>query len=190
MVLLLTLACSEYGFVPDQDVLTPGEDAGFEPDPYEPTAGCETFDSGWTWAASDALWESDDPADADGVAFYDVDYADALGSISLPDAHQVPPGADRAYRAVVPIEAVPGVLVDIQSDDGLWLWVNGEEVGHWGGDWQTEGCVNDEANCLEYVTVDPIDITPYLVDGDNIIAARVSNAIEGSWFDLVPTCVD
>lgn len=189
MVLLLSLACSEYGFVPDPTAVTPLDDTGYEPEPFQ-GADCSAFDADWTWTASDAIWGPEDPADDDGVAFYEPDYSGSFASLTLPDAHQVPAGADRAYRTVVPLEDVPQLLVDIQSDDGLWLWVNGVEVGHWGGDWQAEGCVNDEANCLEYVTVDPIDITDFVAPGDNLIAARVSNAIEGSWFDLVPECVD
>ena len=185
-MLLFFVACSEYGFHPSTDVPEPvGSDpwvdtgAYDEPEPEpEPEATCELFPVDWAWEGSELLWSLDE-------------VGGTYTGIELPDAHQVPAGADRAYRSTFSLEEVPPfVEVDLQSDDGIWLWVNGVEVGHWGGDFQQEGCVNDQANCLEYVVIEPVDITPHLVEGDNLVEARVSNAIEGSWFDLVPACVD
>ena len=37
---------------------------------------------------------------------------------------------------------------------------------------------------------DPIDITDVLEPGANVIAARVSNAIAGSWFEVEAHCVE
>lgn len=78
--------------------------------------------------------------------------------------------------------------MDLQSDDGLWLWVNGVAVGHWGGAWQEEGCVNDEARCSVTNTVAPVEVTDLLVAGDNLVAARVSNAVDASYFQLHARC--
>jgi len=185
MLLLLT-ACSEYGFHPSSDVPEPvGSDPWVdtgdfdEPDPEpEVEADCSGFPTDWAWEGSELLWTMSEPG---------VDWS----GLTLPDAHQVPAGADRAYRASFTLDELPPyVEVDLQSDDGVWLWVNGVEVGHWGGDFQQEGCVNDQANCLEFVVIDPVVITDFLVEGDNLVEARVSNAIEGSWFDLHPACLD
>ena len=86
-------------------------------------------------------------------------------------------------------EQVPaGLSLDLQSDDGLWVYVNGTEIGHWGGSWQAEGCVNDNAWCGVTTQVDPVDITPWLNAGENLVAARVSNAIDGAWFELTVIC--
>ena len=109
-------------------------------------------------------------------------------SVTLPHT-DIPVGADRAYRAWFDLTAVPlSMYLNIQSDDGLWLYVNGQPVGHWGGDWQQEGCVNEHANCLETTSIEPVDITPWLVPGSNLLAARVSNPVENAYFEISPEC--
>lgn len=198
---LLFIACSDYNFIPEADAPEPvGDvdapsddwtDTGFDDPTPDTDPDCAQFPQDWTWQASDTIWDEADPTDADGLPFWEPQYADSFTSIALPDAHQVPAGADRAYRSTFTLDAVPvAVEVDLQSDDGVWLWVNGALIGHWGGDFQEEGCVNDQANCLEFVVIEPVDITEWLSEGDNLVAARVSNAVEGSWFDLVPACID
>ncbi|MCA9299663.1 MAG: hypothetical protein KDA28_11385, partial [Phycisphaerales bacterium] len=73
-------------------------------------------------------------------------------------------------------------------DDGLWVWVNGTYVGNWGGAWQEEGCVNENAECLVTIQVDPIDVTDLLVVGTNTLAARVSNPVANAYFEILPEC--
>lgn len=193
---LIFLACTDYGLVPEADAPEPlaedpWVDTGSYEDPEIEDPDCSLFPTTWAWDASDMIWQTDDPEDDSGLPFWEPQFDGTFTAITVPDAHQVPAGADRAYRTTFELDVVPPrVEVDVQSDDGLWLWVNGAEIGHWGGDWQEEGCVNDEANCLEFVEIDPVDITQWLVEGDNLVAARVSNAIEGSWFDLIPACTD
>ncbi len=63
-------------------------------------------------------------------------------------------------------------------------------VGQWGGGWQEEGCVNDEANCGETTEVAPVDVTALLVAGENTIAARVSNPVVNSYFSITPECIE
>ena len=63
-------------------------------------------------------------------------------------------------------------------------------MGQWGGAWQMEGCVNEHANCLITTPVDPVDVTALLVEGPNLLAARVSNPVLNSYFDVLPICVD
>jgi hypothetical protein len=152
---------------------------------------CDGVDLAWSWLASAPFPHEPDPTDASGLPFYDVDFA-ALGwsAVSSPD-RAIPAGSDRVYRTILDLPQMPPqLIVSLQSDDGIWLWVNGLEVVHYGGDWQEEGCVNENADCLVTEQVPELDLTPFLSPGSNLIAARVSNAIENGYFELIPTCVD
>ena len=143
-----------------------------------------------TWWGSQPFAAEPDPADGAGRAFWRTDYEmTGWSTVSMPDSGHNPPGNDRAYRGVFHLDAVSeGIWVDLQSDDGLWLWVNGVAVGHWGGGHLEEGCVNDEARCSVTNTVAPVEVTDLLVAGDNLVAARVSNAVDASYFQLHARC--
>ena len=144
------------------------------------------------WWGSQPFASAADPTDSAGRAFWEAGF-DLAGwsTVSVPDSGHTPPGNDRAYRATFTLDAVPErVLVELQSDDGLRLWVNGVEVGQWGGGWQEEGCVNDEAQCLYTTTVEPVAVDAWLTPGENVIAARVSNAVDLSYFQLHAFCED
>jgi len=156
-----------------------------------PPPSCDEIDLSWSWLGSPPFADPADPADTKGQPFHSSAFA-GLGwsAVAIPD-RSIDPGFDRAYRAEMELPHVPPALtISLQSDDGIWLWVNGIEVAHHGGDWQQEGCVNENAECLVTERVADIDITSYLVVGTNVIAARVSNAVENSYFELLPTCVD
>jgi hypothetical protein len=171
-MLFLLLACSDYGLKGMEDTLG-GDDTA------EPLAACDDADLSWAWTGSEPL-HAPDAMPTTGFT-----------SIELPDVDGAPAGSDRAYRAEVWFDELPeGLMADLQSDDGIWLWVNGVEVGHWGGDWQQEGCVNENAQCVERVDVPPIELTPFLIEGDNLIEARVSNAVMGHYFELIPHCAE
>lgn len=148
--------------------------------------------SSWTWWGSQPFDEAADPTDDSGVPWYSTSF-DMVGwsTVSLPDSGHCPAGNDRVYRAWF---SVPDLdhryTFRLQSDDGIWVYINGSYVGHWGGEWQEEGCVNDDASCSEAVDVDPVNITDYLVAGDNLVAIRVSNAINNHYFDLQYECED
>ena len=161
-------------------------------DTAAPALDCADFEAAeLAWTASDPFATEAEPTDGAGLSFHHPD-ADTGGweAVSLPDT-SIPVDMDRAYRGTLELSAEPpGAFVDLQSDDGLWLWVNGVAVGHWGGDWQEEGCVNERAKCLHTVEIDPVEVTDLLVPGRNVIAARVSNPVENAWFELVPSCVE
>ena len=84
----------------------------------------------------------------------------------------------------------PALFLSMQSDDGMSFYLNGHQVGEWGYGWQEEGCVNDNAGCTESVNVAPVDVTSFLVVGTNTAAARVSNAVDNSYFEVFTECVD
>lgn len=152
---------------------------------------CAGVDLDWSWQASGAYPENVDPSDFDGVYFYEAGFDDAgWFDVVLPDAGSIPEATDQAYRAVFSLPALDAdLLVTPQSDDGIWLYVNGDFVGHWGGGWQEEGCVNEAANCTDTSVVQPVSIGDLLEAGPNVVAARVSNPLVDSFFDLTPACV-
>ncbi len=154
---------------------------------------CEdTIMADWQWWGSQPFEYADDPTDYAGRPFYAVDY-DMLdySTVLLPDMGHTPPGMDRVYRATFDLWNLPPALfLSMQSDDGMAFWVNGTLVGEWGGGWQAEGCVNDDSNCSEFVIVPPQDITDLLVEGYNVVAARVSNPVMNAFFDTYTECKD
>jgi hypothetical protein len=191
------MACSDYGLAgkPDTET-TPETEPEPEPEPEPDTAvepiDCEgvSFDD-WAWAASPPFAEEADPTDGSGSFWHEVAFApDGYTAVSLP--HQdIPVGNDRIYHAHFTLtELPPDVSLGLQSDDGLRVYVNGASVGAWGGGWQEEGCVNEEASCKEHEQVDPISITHLLTTGENTIAARVTNPVVSAYFSIIPECVE
>jgi len=90
---------------------------------------------------------------------------------------------DRFYRHWFEYPSADRTIkLSVKSDDGLWLYVNGKPAGHWGGNCHGEGCVN-RPGCFYNASVPPIDITPYLQVGWNLISAHVSEAGGGELFD-------
>lgn len=181
---------------PGEPADPPDETGPIEEDPPEDPPelpDCEdTVIADWQWWGSMPFGYEEHPADGAGRAFYEPDHQMIdYSTVSMPDQGHTPPGYDRVYRATFEVWGLPPALfLSMQSDDGMWFFVNGEEVGHWGGDWQMEGCVNDDANCEESFVVDPVDISGLLVEGVNTVAARVSNAVDNAYFDVYTECVD
>lgn len=193
--------CSEYalhaGFEANPPPLeVDEEDEGVPPsDPpgdEEEVITCEDLAPiHFDWYASDPFAEMADPQDEHGLPFHAPEFdAGGFSGVELPD-DATPAGFDRVYLGEFELTALPPSLwATVQSDDGLWLWLNGTFLGHWGGGWQEEGCVNDEANCGEYVLVEPLDLAPLLQPGGNVVAARVSNPFMNTWFDVSTECID
>lgn len=155
------------------------------------TVPCTGFDDQWDWWGSPPYTQAADWTDPAGLPFWDpghdiVDYA----TVQLP-GQNIPALHDKSYVAWFDLpDPAPVLHLDLQSDDGIWIYVNGDFVGHWGGDWQQEGCVNENANCVERVTVPPVDISAFVQPGANLIAARVSNPVAGSWFEVRARCIE
>lgn len=168
-------------------------DTGTPSTPDDDPRPCSDADPAtWQWYGSMPFSTEADPTDSNGVVFYDPSYTMRdFSTVSMPDEGHTPSGYDKVYLAWFDVPDLDHkILISPQSDDGLWLYLNGEYVGHWGGDWQEEGCVNDDAGCLETMTVAPINVTDHLKVGTNFIATRVSNAINNSYFSFVYDCVD
>lgn len=204
--LALLVACSDYQIGTKPEHVQAPDDTGTPPVTTSPPAvhtGEAPIDSApppscadtplptFAWEASAPFDTADDPVDGAGLPFFDPTAA-PVGwvPVALPD-RGIPIGTDRAYRAAFALAEVPVDLsLDLQSDDGITVWVNGVEVGHWGGAWQEEGCVNDRARCVVTTAVPAFPITSFLVPGDNVIAARVSNPVQNAYFSVTPLCVD
>jgi hypothetical protein len=207
---LLALACQDYSVGNKQDppVTPPAPEPTTEPEPEPdpPVDSAPPVDSGLppapvscadvdlspvAWLASGPFATADDPVDLAGLPFHAPGFSpDGWTPVVLPDRN-TPIGFDRAFRGTLDLPVLPpGAVLDLQSDDGLWVWVNGTFVGHWGGDFQQEGCVNENAECLVTITVAPPDVTSLLVPGTNVIAGRVSNPVQNSWFEVTPLCVE
>jgi len=198
LCLLLCAACSDYGLsgkdkTTGADTSPPADTA--PPDTAPPDTepiDCTgvTFDD-WAWTASPPFTEEADPTDSSGNLWHESGFDTAGHSaVALPHA-DIPIGHDRVYLATFRLDAIPpDVSLNLQSDDGLRVYLNGALVGQWGGTWQQEGCVNEQASCKEFELVAPVRVTDLLVEGDNVIAARVTNPVVNAYFSIVPECVE
>ncbi len=156
----------------------------------EPTCADVTFEP-WLWVGSPTFADAPDPVDGGDAPFWDLT-ADTSGwdAVTLPD-RAIPIGEDRAYVGLFDLTDLPvNLSLNLQSDDGITVWVNGVFVGQWGGDWQLEGCVNENAQCLVTIQVDPVDVTELVHVGTNVVAARVSNPVQNAYFEILPECVE
>lgn len=128
-----------------------------------------------TWRASPVSADCVGPSDTNGHPWYELDFDDSQWvSVSLPDVNTIPSGQDRYYRLSYNLTGTLATKVLLTSDDGAWLYVNGQQVGHWGGNCHAGGTVNNVQ----------ADTTPYLQQGENVIAVHVSNGASGSQFNL------
>jgi len=207
LAMLGVAACSEYKLSDQEDPVgpvdtgtAPTEDTG-TPTSTEPT---DTVDTSvpeptcadvvlepWQWVGSPTFADAADPVDGAGTPFWDPT-ADSSGwdAVVLPD-RAIPIGEDRAYVGLFDLPEVPvNLSLNLQSDDGITVWINGVFVGQWGGDWQLEGCVNENAQCLVTIQVPPVDVTGLLHVGTNLVAARVSNPVQNAYFEIIPECVE
>ena len=138
---------------------------------YEPILA-----AGETWKASPVGEDCAGPADAGGRAWYEADFDDSSWTnLSLPDSGAIPSGQDRYYRLHYNAIEPAGTEITLYTDDGAWLYVNGQLAGQWGGDCQGEGGTEGVV----------VDIGAYLRPGDNLIAVHVHNGPGDSLFNLL-----
>lgn len=142
------------------------------------------------WLKSDIFKEPPFEPNKDNKSFewYQYTFNDSnWNSTKLPDKDWKCRNCDRYYRGYFEISTISDYFhdyaIDVQSDDGIWIYINGKYFGHLGGDVHKEGCVNT-AYCLQNRTINPIQIDDYLIKGKNVIAARVSQSIGSEYFDL------
>ena len=129
------------------------------------------------WKTSEPMTQcSGGPIDPLGKYWYEKDFDDSSWQdITIPDIDSFSNGNDRFYRAeFFSIPELAKTKIWFQSDDGIWIYVNGDFVGHWGSECGGGCCVNC-AGCGCNEVVAPVDITSYLHEGDNVFAVMVNN---------------
>ena len=140
------------------------------------------------WRASTSMASCAGPTDTFGNRWYAPTFDDSLWSpLSVPDHGHIGGAQDRFYRGTFTLSGPVSGVVSFDSDDGIWVYVNGTSVGHWGGDCHQPGCVGRPAvspSCSGPLV--NLDVSGYLQPGVNVIAAQVSNATVccDSYFNL------
>ncbi|MBI2569587.1 MAG: hypothetical protein HYV63_21495 [Candidatus Schekmanbacteria bacterium] len=82
---------------------------------------------------------------------------------------------DRYFRASFAWDGTTSLWVELASDDGLSVYINGSRLGDWGR-WREPGCVNLSDLCTVNTVVPPQLIpADLLVVGQNVIAINLSN---------------
>lgn len=150
------------------------------------------FISGITWKGIGPLPRRTSPQDGRSSWWFDKEFDDkGWEELTLP----IPERSNEKIRrwdarqdvlARLHFNFKPGagkVLLNFESDDGIWIYVNGQSIGHWGGDFDEIGCVNRRcAGGGKEAKVDPVDITSHLAPGPNVIAFRVHNSEHYAYF--------
>ncbi len=114
-----------------------------------------------TWRASPLATSCDDPPGSTGRAWTSPSFDDAgWAPIALPDSHS--DASDRFYRGSFELDcAADGrsseVSLFVKCDDGCDIYIDGGQLGSFGGSCHTFGCVN-EPRCGTNTTVSPIVI--------------------------------
>jgi murein DD-endopeptidase MepM/ murein hydrolase activator NlpD len=132
--------------------------------------------TGETWKASPVGEDCAGPIDGNGRSWYEAEFDDSFwADLPLPDNNTIPSGQDRYYRLHYHISELTTTEVTLSTDDGVWLYVNGQLAGQWGGDCQGEGGADGAL----------VDISAYLQPGDNLIAVHVHNGPGDSLFNVL-----
>jgi hypothetical protein len=142
-------------------------DSGYADDPFAIPA---------SWRVSEVMHSCDGPAGWESPDFGDSEWAEAI----LPDTAPVPQDqeGDRFYRGYFTASAGERVSLEWQSDDGSWIFLNGQFLTHEGADCHTPGCAGMDCGNSRAVG-GKLDLTPHLQPGPNVLAIHVSNA--GGW---------
>lgn len=139
------------------------------------------------WKTSGNITDCNGPVDINSNAWTNINFNDlSWQNVTLPDAAWGCDMCDRYYRLGL-LNILPGTIVKgyVKSDDAMWLYANGREVGRWAGDCHVGGCVNDPYGvCYLNTSVPMIDLTPYLRFGNNAITAHVSQESGHSYYDF------
>ncbi|MBI4515447.1 MAG: beta galactosidase jelly roll domain-containing protein [Deltaproteobacteria bacterium] len=132
----------------------------------------------FNWRASSTTSNCEGPND--GYAWHQPAFDDSSWTaIGLPDKGHIPNRQNRFYRGRFSIIKSANASISFDSDDGIWVWVNGAFKGHWGGNCNQGGCVGSSATGCSGPRV-YLDISNDLVPGQNVVAAQVENGPSGS----------
>ena len=130
----------------------------------------------WWKAFPSVIASCEGPKDSLGNLWYEPDFDDSAWTvIALPQQNTIPENRDGFYRATFNLSDFGTVFLNFESDDGIWIYVNGESLGHWGGDCHEARNVGDEES---------VEITDLVKPGRNHLAVHVSNGPKSSLMDL------
>lgn len=142
------------------------------------------------WVMSDVIKESpyEPRKDNKGFDWNQYTFNDSNWQYAkLPDKNWNCNSCDRYYRGYFEISTIGDFshdyFINVQSDDGIWIYINGKFFGHLGGGIHNEGCIN-VSYCSKLKNINPLKIDDYLIKGKNTIAVRVSEAIGSEYFNL------
>jgi len=139
------------------------------------------------WKASLPISDCQGPIDSQGNLWFESNFNDTgWQEITIPDFNTWGcDSCDRYYRRYLNLPPdFSNIIVSFASDDGLWLYINGNFINHWGGDCHQYGCVNNPYRCFYSTWVDPLNITSFLRPGLNLIAVHVSDGGGDEIFNL------
>lgn len=137
-----------------------------------------------SWRASAAVDDCAGPTDSHGDPWFDPAFDDSAWSpISLPASGGVPSSRDRFFRGTFMLDAKADAVLTFDTDDGLWVYVNGTYKGHWGGACHAGGCVGHPPSSCGSARV-YVDVSDDLIPGENVIAFHLSNGSGGAYASL------
>lgn len=208
-ICLLSLAgCSEYDFSSEDRPIEGPPPPITEPVPPETTEATtvethtgsrpmtlpcdDSYSENMPWLRTDVWTDAQAPSDTAGLPWYEVDFDDTLWMDleGLPDEDWSTTDHDLFYRATFWLDSVGDTEIEFVGNDGVWLYANGSFVGHWGGDWREGGCINEPVNCGENSFAPPVDVTDFLVEGNNVLAVMLTNGPTGYYLEINATCVE
>jgi hypothetical protein len=142
------------------------------------------------WLATLPMNDCIGPADDSMRQWFQTDFvatANEWVSVAIPNTNWDCNTCDRFYRLWYDFAGTQngyGEYIHFISDDAISIWINGVPVGSWGAGCHGSGCVNGSGGCNPNFLAPDIDITSYLHEGKNLIAAHVSEHSGGESFDM------
>jgi hypothetical protein len=139
------------------------------------SARSDSFPVDVAWFTGPLLTECEGPLDGSGLFWFEegFDMADwDLTFVPFTEAMSGP--VDRFFRGFFIADKVETAMLSFSSDDGIDIFVNSQPLGSWGRGCHAPGCVNMQV-CGIIDQVAPVDITDFLIPGENLIAAHVTN---------------
>lgn len=142
-----------------------------------------------SWLASPSYSNCKEP---EPCCWFERNYNEiGWGSISLPQLNGVPSRQDRYYRGYFDLPVAADVQISFRSDDGLWLYLDGDLLGEqtfslwFPGCEYVEGCFNGgNPGTRCGLNFDVAPVWRHLSAGRHVIAANLQNAVSGSYLDI------
>ncbi|MBX7044263.1 MAG: hypothetical protein K1X86_00370 [Ignavibacteria bacterium] len=132
------------------------------------------------------------PIDVNGNSWEKKAYLDDTwtSNISIPDKNWGCSQCDKYYRSSFQVNSGElsslNFTIKTQTDDGNWVYINDNLLGHYGGNLHQSGCVNmTEWYCASNANVGQLRINELLTEGLNNVSVHVSEAYDSEYFKIV-----